>query len=108
MLSSRCNKPTIISYFGKCEYDCCFHMLEEHGSNLIKSVNNLLLVQIVSYCIGKKTFQEILYIAILDHLLRYIGSKSGRKLVLGATVAYSRDLNLRTNYFSIVSFCLYA
>ena len=29
-------------------------------------------------------------------------------MVLDATVVYSRDLNLRTNYFSIVSFHLYA
>ena len=35
-------------------------------------------------------------------------SKGGRKLVLDATVVYSCDLNLRTNYFSIVSFHLYA
>ena len=45
---------------------------------------------------------------MLDYLFRYIRSKSGRKLVLDATVVYSRDLNLRTNYFSIVSFHLYA
>ena len=52
----------------------------------------------------KKASQEILYMALLDYLLRYIRSKSGPKLVLDATVVYSRDLNLRTNYFSIVSF----
>ena len=40
-------------------------------------------------------------------LLWYIRSKSGRKLVLGATIAYSRDINLRANYFSIVSHRLY-
>ena len=34
-------------------------------------------------------------------------SKSGRKLVLGVTIVYSHDLNLRTNYFSIVLFHLY-
>ena len=56
----------------------------------------------------KKTSQEILYTAMLDYLLQYIRSKGGRKLVLDATVVYSRDLNLRTNYFSIVSFHLYA
>ena len=56
----------------------------------------------------EKIFQEILYTAMLDYLLRYIRSKSGRKLVLDATVVYSRDLNLRTIYFSIVSFHLYA
>ena len=73
-----------------------------------KSVSDFLFVQIVSYCIGKKTSQEILYVAMLDYLLQYIRSKSGRKLVLDATVVYSRDLNLRTNYFPIVSFRLYA
>ena len=56
----------------------------------------------------KKASQEILYMALLDYLLRYIRSKSGPKLVLDATVVYSRDLNLRTNYFPIVSFRLYA
>ena len=45
---------------------------------------------------------------MLDYLLRYIRSKSGRKLVLDATVVYSRDLNLRTNYFSVITFRLYA
>ena len=45
---------------------------------------------------------------MLDYLLRYIRSKSGRKLVLDATVVYSRDLDLRTNNFSVVSFNLYA
>ena len=45
---------------------------------------------------------------MLDYLLRYIRSKSGRKLVLDATFVYSRDLNLRTKDFSIVSFHLYA
>ena len=73
-----------------------------------KSVSNSLFIQIVSYCIGKKTSQEILYTAMLDYLLRYIRSKSGRKLVLDATVVYSHDLDLRTNYFSAVSFNLYA
>ena len=56
----------------------------------------------------KKPSQEILYTAMLDYLLRYIRSKSGRKLVLDATVVYSRDLNLRTNYFSVITFRLYA
>ena len=73
-----------------------------------KSVSNSLCVQIVSCCIGKKTSQEILYMAMLDYLLRYIRSKSGQKLVLDATVLYSCDLKLRTNYFSIVTFHLYA
>ena len=45
---------------------------------------------------------------MLDYLLRYIRLKSGRKLVLDETVVYSRDLNLRTKYFSIVSFHLHA
>ena len=45
---------------------------------------------------------------MLDYLLQYIKSKSGRKLVLDATVVCSHDLNLRTNYFSIVLFYLYA
>ena len=44
---------------------------------------------------------------MLDYLLQYIRSKSGRKLVLVATVVYSRDLNIRTDYFSIASFHLY-
>ena len=56
----------------------------------------------------KKTSQEILYTAMLDYLLRYIRSKSGWKLVLDATVVYSHDLNLRINYFSIITFRLYA
>ena len=46
--------------------------------------------------------------AMLNYFLQYIRSKSARKLVLGTTVVHSRDLNLRTSYFSIVSFCLYA
>ena len=60
-----------------------------------KSVSNFLFVQIVSYCIvlyWKKTFQGILYRAMLDYLLLYIRWKSGRRLVLGATVACSCDL----------------
>ena len=44
---------------------------------------------------------------MLDYFLRYIMSKIGRNLVLGVTIVYSHDLNLRTNYFSIVSFHLY-
>ena len=56
----------------------------------------------------KKTSQEMLYTAMLDYLLRYIRSQSGRKLVLHATVVCSRDLNLRINYFSIITFRLYA
>ena len=54
----------------------------------------------------KKTSQEILYMAMLDYLLWYVRSKSGQKLVVDATVVYSCDLNLRTSYFSIVSFRL--
>ena len=63
-----------------------------------KSVSSFLFVQ------------EILYMVMLDYLLRYITSvsKSGQKLVLSMTVAYSHDVNLRTSYFSIISFCLYA
>ena len=72
-----------------------------------KSVSDFLFVQVVSYCTAKKTFQEILYMAMLDYLLRCVRLKSGRKLVLGATVVYSCGLDLRTNYFSIISFCLY-
>ena len=45
---------------------------------------------------------------MLDYLLQYIRLKSGQKLVLDATVVYSCDLNLRTNYLSIVLFHLYA
>ena len=45
---------------------------------------------------------------MLDYFLRYIRSKSGRKLVPDAAVVYSRDLNLRTNYFFTASFHLYA
>ena len=73
-----------------------------------KSVSNSLFVQIISYCIGKKASQETLYTAMLDYFLGYIRSKRGRKLVLDATVVCSRDLDLRTNYFSIVSFHLCA
>ena len=65
-----------------------------------KSVSDFLFVQIVSYCIGIVLF-HIVFAAMVDYLLQYIRLKSGRKLVLGTTVAYSRDLNLRTNYFSI-------
>ena len=36
MLSSTCNELTIISYFGKCEYDYCFNMLQEHDNNIFK------------------------------------------------------------------------
>ena len=35
MLSSTCNELTIISYFGKCEYDC-FNTLQEHDNNILK------------------------------------------------------------------------
>ena len=70
-----------------------------------KSVSSSLFVQIVSYCIGKKHLNK--YFIRQYYLLRYIRSKSGRKLVLDATVVCSRDLNLRTNYFSIVSFHLF-
>ena len=43
---------------------------------------------------------------MLDYLLRYIRWESGQKSVLDAAVVYSRDLNLKTNHFSIVSFHL--
>ena len=114
MLSNTCNELTFISYFGKCEYDYCFNMLQEHDNNILsvndniyKSVSHFLFDQIVSYCLGKKTLKEIVYRAILDYPLRYIRSQSGRKLNPGATHVYSCDLNLRTNCFSIVSFRLY-
>ena len=45
---------------------------------------------------------------MLDYLLQYIRSKSGRKLVPDAMVVCSCDLNLMTNYFSIIAFRLYA
>ena len=35
MLSSTCNELTII-YLGKCEYDHCFNMLQEHDNNILK------------------------------------------------------------------------
>ena len=31
-----CNERTISSYFGKCEYDYCFNMLQEHDNNIFK------------------------------------------------------------------------
>ena len=31
-----CNELTIISYFGKCEYDYCFNMLQECDTNIFK------------------------------------------------------------------------
>ena len=71
-----------------------------------KSVSNSLCVQIVSYCIGKKHLKKYFIRQCQIIFLWYIRSKSGRKLVLDVTVVYSRDLNLRTNYF-FVSFCLY-
>ena len=43
MLSSTCNDLTIISHFGKCEYDYCFNM-QEHDNNISKSVSNFLFV----------------------------------------------------------------
>ena len=63
-----------------------------------KRVSNFLFVQ------------EILYMVMLDYFLRYITSvsKSGQRLVLCMTVAYFHDVNLRTNYFSIILLCLYA
>ena len=73
-----------------------------------KKVSNFIFVQIVSYCIREKKIQEILYTAMLDYLLWYIKLKSGWNWFLVWTVAYSFDLNLRTNYFSIVSCCHYA
>ena len=36
MLSSTCNELTIISYIGKCEYDYCFNILQEHNNNILK------------------------------------------------------------------------
>ena len=36
MLSSTHNELTISSYFGKCEYDYCFNMLQEHDNNTFK------------------------------------------------------------------------
>ena len=67
--------------------------------------SDFLFVQIVSYCIGKINFKKYF---ILDYLLRCIRSKSDWKLILDATVAYSCDINFKINYFSIVSFRLYA
>ena len=79
---------------------CCKSM------TIIFSKSHFLFVQIVSILYWKKTFQKILYTTMLDCLLRYVRSKSGRKLVLSVTVAYSCDHNLRTNYFPIVLFHL--
>ena len=73
-----------------------------------KSVSDFFICSNSFILYWKKTSQEILYMAMLDYLLRYIRSKSGRKLVLDATVVYSCDLNLRTNYFSNITFRLYA
>ena len=101
-LSSTCNELTVISYFGKCEYDYCFNMLQEHGNNILKGCLQFLICSNGFILYWKKTSQEILYMAMLDYLLLYIRSKSGQKLVLDATVAYSCNLNL-TNFFSIVS-----
>ena len=97
-----------ISYFGKCEYNYCFNMQQEHDNNIFKECSRFFISSNNFTLYWKKTSQEILYKAMLDYLLRYIGSRSGRKLVLGATVVCSHDLSLRTNYYSIVSFCLYA
>ena len=36
MLSSTCDELAIISYFGKCEYDYCFNILQEHDNNILK------------------------------------------------------------------------
>ena len=108
LLSSTCTELAIISYFGKCEYNYCFNMLQKHDNNILKECQPFVICSNSFILYWKKTFQEILYTAMLDYLLRYIMSKSGRKLVLGATVVYSRDLNLRTHYFSIVSLRLYA
>ena len=83
-------------------------MLQEHDNNIFKECYQFFICSNSFILYWKKTSQEILYTAMLDYLLRYIRSKSGRKLVLDATVVYSCDLNLRTNYFSIVSFHLYA
>ena len=70
-----------------------------------KSISNSLFVEIVSYCIEKKNHLNKCFVRQLK--IFYIRSESGRKMVLDAAVVYSRDLNLRTNYFSIVSFHLY-
>ena len=87
MLSRTCNELFIISYFGKCEYDYCFNMLQEHGNNILKECKQFFISNsfILSW---KKTFQEILYIAMVDYLLQYIRSKNGQKLVLGMTVSF--------------------
>ena len=42
MLSSTCNQLTIISYFGKCEYDNCFNMLQECDNNILKRVIGII------------------------------------------------------------------
>ena len=84
---------------------CCKNI---HDNDTFKECYWLLICSNSFILYWKKTSQEILYTAMLDYLLRYIRSKSGRKLVLVATVVYSSDLNLRTSHFSIVSFRLYA
>ena len=74
-----------------------------------KSVTSDIFVCSNSFILyWKKTFQEMLYTAVLNYLLWYIRLKNGQKLDHGGTVAYSCDLNLRINYFCIVSFHLYA
>ena len=81
-----------ISYFGKCEYDYCFTMQQEHDNNIFKECSRFFISSNNFTLYWKKTSQEILYTAMLDYLLRYIGSKSVRKLVLGATVVYLMTL----------------
>ena len=75
---------------------------------LSKSVNDLFICSNSFILYWKKTSQEILYTAMSDYFFVEEWSKSGRKLVLDVTVVYSRDLNLRTNYFSSITFRLYA
>ena len=59
MLSNTCNELTFISYFGKCEYDYCFNMLQEHDNNTFKE------------------FSRFFICSRLDYLLQFIRSKSG-------------------------------
>ena len=71
-----------------------------------KSVSNFSFVQIVSYCLGKNISRNPLYgnvrLFITIHKVR-----EWSKIGSWCDCCYCCDLNLRTNYLSIVLFHLY-
>ena len=69
MLSSTFNELTIISYFGNCEYDYYFNMLQEHDNSILKACQQFFVCSNSFILYWKKIYQEILYTTMLDYLL---------------------------------------